>query len=88
MNNTQNVDKFAKVHVNDVAPCTSPVQKKFPVIDRRANFQSRNNANTLMTITTIHVMSNTEFAMIQTFTNSGFSWGQKEDAVKNCNILQ
>jgi hypothetical protein len=65
----------------DVAPLTLPAHKKVPFIDRRANLQSRNNINTLMTITTIHVMRNTEFAMIQTFTNSGFSWGQTEDAV-------
>jgi hypothetical protein len=61
--------------------CDLPVHKKLLFIDTRANFQSRNNINTLIMITTMDVMSNTEFTMIQTFTNNGFSWGQRKETV-------
>jgi hypothetical protein len=52
-----------------------PVHKKLLFSDIKANFQSKNNINTLIMITTIDVMSKTEFTMIQIFTNNGFSWG-------------
>lgn len=58
-----------------------PAHQELPFNDRRANFQSRNIMKTLMMITTMHVITNTEFAMIQTFTSSGFSWRQTENAV-------
>jgi hypothetical protein len=54
------------------------VHKTLIFIDSSANFQSRNNMNTLKTITTIHVMRNTELTMIQTLTKSGFSCQQRE----------
>jgi len=37
--------------------------------------------NTHRTVTAAYAMKNTEFAIIQIFTNSGFSWGQRENAV-------
>jgi hypothetical protein len=46
-----------------------------------ANFHATNNMNIHRTVTAVHVMKNTEFVMIQIFTSSGFSWGQRENAV-------
>jgi hypothetical protein len=64
-----------------VDPLILPAHKIPPFIDRRANFHSTNNMNTARTVTAMQAMKNTEFAMIQIFTNSGFSWRQTENVV-------
>jgi hypothetical protein len=81
-------DQVRKAHVTDVDPLILPAHKILPFIDRRANFHSTNNMNTSRTVTAIQAMKNTEFAMIQIFTNSGFSWGQRENAVVSAALCQ
>ena len=73
--------KFAKAHVTDMDPLILPAHKTLPFIDRRAISHSKNNMNRARTVIAIHAMKNTEFGMIQIFTSSGFSWGQRENAV-------
>jgi hypothetical protein len=82
LNNTQNVAKFATVHVTDVGPIILPALKQVAFIDRRANCQSENNKYRLMKNVRKHAPRNTEFAMIQIISNSGFSWGQRENATE------
>ena len=70
-----------------MGPLILPAHKILPFIDAMANFHSTNNMNILMTVTKTQDIKNTEFAMIQIFTNSGFSWGQRKKCKSNCSIL-
>jgi hypothetical protein len=76
------VAKFATVNVADVGRRILPAQKVATLIDIKAICQSENNMNTLMMNDMQHAIRNTEFAMIQIITNSGFSWGQRENATE------
>jgi hypothetical protein len=97
-NNTQHSDitreqhtergQVRKAHVTDVDPLILPAQIILPFTDRRANFHSTNNMNTSRTANAIQAMKNTEFAMIQIFNNSGFSWGQRKNAVVSAALCQ
>jgi hypothetical protein len=78
----QNVAKFATVYLTDVGPLILPAQKLVAFITIRAICHSENNMNTPMMNTIQHTPRKTEFAMIHIITNSGFSWGQRENATE------